>query len=929
MFGVWSCFSSLFAQTLIKGSVNSSHTLSPLSGVLIQIEKTTISTQTNAIGEFTLSDNLPLGEQTLKIYKAGYFDKRFPVIIYKNKPIRLYHLLLEKDETKEEAIFTIALSDDELDNDANGFGNVSGLLSASLDVFQRTAAFEFSASFFRPRGLDSDNSTVLINGITMNKIFNGRPQWSNWGGINDVLRDQELSTGLVPSLYNFGGVLGTVNINTRASNMRAGARVTYSSSNRSYSNRLMATYASSLLKNGWAYTLTLGRRWGNSGYQDGTIYSANSFFVATEKKINKNHSLSFTGIYAPNSRGKSSPNTQEVFDLKGIKYNEYWGFQNGKKRNSRIKKINEPIVMLNHYWELNHNTSLNTNAAYQFGTFSNSRLSSGGSNLITTLDGQESFDRGAINPSPSYYQKLPSYFERNFPNNLGFAYQAQQAFLNDGQLNWSHLYLTNINNSLQNRNATYMLFQDRVDDKQWHINSVYQKEINNHIQFNATVNYKNLTSKNYAQVLDLLGGSGFLNVDSFDGIQFNANQPNQILKEGDTFSYNYNMYAKVLSGYTQLQFKYNALDFYTALNVTRTTYQREGLFKNEAFIDNSFGLGDKVSFLGIGAKAGATYKITGKHVLDAHVGYITRAPTIRNTFSNSRYNHNIVPQIREENIKSLDVSYVYRSHIVNAKLTGFYTQLNNANEVSFFFADGIGQVITASGTQQASNDETEFVQEILQGVNKNYMGSELGLEAQVTPTIKLKAVGAYGVYRYANNPNLYLSSDRFENAWVGQSNLKNYRLAAGPHQAYSLGLEYRDPAYWWVGATVNFFKDTYVDVSALTRTSNFYKDNDGRPFLDYDVAVAKDLLRQEKFKPYSTVNLTAGKSWLVKKRYVAIFLSINNALNAIYKTGGFEQGRNANYRELRNDRALAKPVFGPKYWYGRGATYFLNLNMRL
>ena len=82
----------------------------------------------------------------------------------------------------------------------------------------------------------------------MNKIYDGRPQWSNWGGMNDALNNQELTTGLTPSSYNFGGVLGTISMNTRTTKMRSGGRATYSSSNRSYLNRLMVMYASGLLK---------------------------------------------------------------------------------------------------------------------------------------------------------------------------------------------------------------------------------------------------------------------------------------------------------------------------------------------------------------------------------------------------------------------------------------------------------------------------------------------------------------------------------------------------------------------------------------------------------------------------------------------------------------------------------------------------------
>ena len=55
--------------------------------------------------------------------------------------------------------------------------------------------------------------------------------------------------------------------------------------------------------------------------------SANSMFASVEKKFNDKHSLNFTSIYAENSRGKSSPNTNEVNNLMGIKYNSYWGYQ--------------------------------------------------------------------------------------------------------------------------------------------------------------------------------------------------------------------------------------------------------------------------------------------------------------------------------------------------------------------------------------------------------------------------------------------------------------------------------------------------------------------------------------------------------------------------------------------------------------------------
>ena len=808
--------------------------------------------------------------------------------------------------------FSISLSDDELNDDTSASDNISGLLNSSMDVFYRTAAYEFSSSFFKVRGLDSDNAFVHINGIKMNKLYNGRPQWSNWGGLNDVLRNQELSNGSIPLKYNFGGILGSNNINIRASEYGEGGRITYSSSNRSYSNRLMATYNSGMLEKGWAYSLSIGRRWGNEGYQDASFYDSNSAFLSVQKIFNSKHSLNLAAIYAPNRRGKVSPNTQEVYDLKGIKYNEYWGYQDGEKRNSRVKRVVEPIILLNHDWSIDENSSLETSIGYQFGEMGNSRLDYAGGG----------------NPSPAYYQDLPSYFlaDTNGPDYEG-AYIAQENFVNDGQINWNRIYDANVTNNLSNLNAAYVLYEDRVDDTQLTINSAYNREINENIKITSSFNYRNLVSDNFAEISDMLGGYSYSNIDSFDNLDYNLLSPNSIVSDGDKFKYHYKMNAEEISLFSMINFSYNKLEFYLAGDLTNTTYQRDGIFENEANAGNSSGKGDEIKFDGYGIKAGITYKFSGKHILDFNSAYLQKAPSIRNTFTNSRVNHNVVGSdvnglinnspIAEEKVMSFDANYIFRTPIFTGRLTGFYSEVKDANEISFYYADGL----------VGFEDDSEFIQEILQGIDKKYLGVEFGVEAQIIPTVKLKGAASIGQYTYDNNPYLYLGADNNTVA-VGPSNLENYKIAGGPQRAYSFGFEYRDPDYWFIGVTSNFFTNTYVDVSPLTRTQNFYLAQDGLPFNDYDIDIARDLLRQEKFDDYMVVNMIGGKSWKIDDYFVGFFASINNILDQKYRTGGFEQGRNANYQQLLQDTNKPKRVFGPKYWYGRGTNYFLNLYFR-
>jgi len=262
------CHTSMYSQNVIRGIIIDNNSEKPLSEVLISIKNTIFTTKTDLNGAFHIKA-LSKGNYILEIKFNGFETQNLPLEL-SNNTIDLGVILLFKDFTDELDLSIITISDDELNNDASAADNISGLLQASKDIFLRTAAFEFSSSFFKVKGLDSGNGKVLINGIQMNKVYDGRAQWSNWGGLNDVLRNQEFSNGLAASNVTFGGVLGATNMNTRASLQRPGTRLSYSSSNRSYVHRAMATHTTGISKNGWAMTFSASRRTGVEGFNAGT-----------------------------------------------------------------------------------------------------------------------------------------------------------------------------------------------------------------------------------------------------------------------------------------------------------------------------------------------------------------------------------------------------------------------------------------------------------------------------------------------------------------------------------------------------------------------------------------------------------------------------------------------------------------------------------
>ncbi len=909
---------------IITGVVVDNYTNEYLLNVEVSIVNTDIKTLTDKKGFFTIQ-NLPEGEIIFKISHKDYAIRRFPVN-NKNIDLGIIRLTEKTEEIIDQSI--INLNEDELIENEKGESNIiAGLLVASKDVFLKTVAYEFSPTFFKPRNLGSEYSSVLLNGVNMNKLYNNRPQWSNWGGLNDVLRNQEYILNVGSSSYSFSGIAGSTNISTRSSGYRKGFKISYAASNRSYKGRVMASYSSGLLSKGWAYTISASRRFADEGFREGTLYSANSFFTSIEKRFNNNHSFNFTAIYASNIRGKSSPNTQEVHDLKDNKYNAYWGEQNSNIRNSRLRKINEPILQLSHFWNINSKTALQSNITYQFGNIGNTRLDYGGTKIISDGNGNQTITGGGKNTDPTYYQKLPSYFLRD-PDNPDYtnAYLAEKEFLKNGQVKWNDLYAANESINIAGNNSIYALYEDRNDDKQLTINSILNLKINENIIVNSAVSYQKLKSENYANMLDLLGGNGYLDIDLYaDNIkesQSDLQNPNRIVTENERFKYNYIFDVSVISGFIQTQYISKKVEAFAALNYSNTSYQRTGLFENGAYQGKaSLGKSEALNFNNFGLKTGLTYKLSGRNLFKANFAYLTQAPTLQNSFSNSRENNDVVIGLTDEKIISVDAGYYLRHPKINAKFSTYWINLKDQTDISFYFADGL--------TGIENSETTAFVQEVLTGIDKQNFGIEIGIEIPIIQTIKLKAVAAIGQSIFSNNPNLYLTSDGFtEPLNYGEVYLKNYFVSGGPQQAYSFGFEYSSPNYWWFGATGNHFRNAYVNVAPILRTSNFYKDADGLAVHNYNEEIAQELLKQEKFKPYYLVNFVGGKSWKVEDYYFGFFANVGNILNATYKTGGFEQSRNANYKTLLEDKSRSLPLFGPKYWFGYGTTFYTSVYFR-
>ena len=121
--------------------------------------------------------------------------------------------------------------------------------------------------------------------------------------------------------------------------------------------------------------------------------------------------------------------------------------------------------------------------------------------------------------------------------------------------------------------------------------------------------------------------------------------------------------------------------------------------------------------------------------------------------------------------------------------------------------------------------------------------------------------------------------------------------------------------------TINMCK-----INPYTRSADFFLDNDGLIFDNFDAQEAANLLEQEKFDDYILVNLSGGKYWIIgEDNYIGFTAGIHNVFGENYYAGGFENTGTLKYDVIVEDAAREQPLYSNRRWSGYGTTYFLNL----
>lgn len=596
------------------------------------------------------------------------------------------------------------------------------IINSNSNLYASQVGYLFSPVRFRYRAFNQKYNEIYINGAPMNDMESGQFRYSMVGGLNAQTRNMEFALPFEANNFAMSAMGGSNNYNFRPSSQPVGNRVTLSGANRNYTLRAGYTFNSGLSEKGWAWSAAVMYRWANRGYVEGTFYNSLSYFLGVEKVFNNKHSLSLVTWGNPTERASQGAATDEAYWLANDRYyNPYWGYQNGKKRNSRVVNDFAPTALLTWDYKINDYMKLTTSLTGKYSHYKSTKLNYSNSD----------------NPHPNYWKNLPSSFydvwdETDATNrtdqNLAdwqSSYEFWTASKANRQINWDRLYYSNQQLAAQGKDAMYYIQAKNNDQLMLTLSSALKMDLTKKSSLNLGLNLQTTKGMHYQTMEDLLGATVFHNINTYalgtyagssNEVQYDLNNPNGEVREGDKFGYNYNLLVDKANVWTTYKHDFNQIHTFLSGRVGATSMQRDGKMRNGLAVNNSYGKSGTARFLDGGVKAGATFS-DGPYTMTWGVGYELRTPTASTAFVSPEINNDFVNNLKNERIFSAELGYYMNFSWLNISLNGYYSLLTNGTEWQNFYYDDINSFSYVSFTD----------------VKKEYYGAELEQTSKSTP----------------------------------------------------------------------------------------------------------------------------------------------------------------------------------------------------
>lgn len=728
-----------FSQGTITGTIEDGELGGPLPGASIVVEGTSNGAATDFDGNFSLEVDANSG--TLVVSYIGYISKKVPFTSIGNigsialmpdaqelEGVVVTGIMdVAKDRETPVAVSTIRASEIQEKLGAQEFPEI---LKSTPSVYATKTGGGFGDGRINIRGFDSRNSAIMINGIPVNDMENGRVFWSNWAGLSDVTTAMQVQRGLGSSKLAISSVGGTINIITKSTELEEGGVVTLGGGNDGYLKTNVA-YNTGKMDSGFAASILLGRTAGD-GYINGTEFQGFNYFIGLGYEPNERNNFQFILTGAPqvhNQRTTSFFNTATIEDYLeyGKKYNYNDGTLNGEEFGWRRNFYHKPLASLNWDWAVNDKTTLSSSAYASFG-----RGGGTGDIGVGPGFGFASSSRYRIPETGQVDYDLLSQFNSGQAVTFydGRDYQLEPT--NGEQI------VTSFGDGLIRRAS--------MNSHNWFgLISNLHTDINEKWNWDVGVDVRSYKGIHYRRVDNLLGADGYIDNDDI-------NNPDHIIRQDGAIESNFGSIVNIFKSidkeekidyyndglvrwygaFGQIEHTGDVVSAFIQAGVSQQGFKRIDYFN---YLDSDPEQEtDWENLLGGNIKGGANFNIDEKNNVFFNAGYYSKQPQFDAVFLN--FVNDVNPELTNEKILGLEAGYGLNLGDFRAKFNVYRTSWKDR-----FVSVGIE---TPTGDEGNAN---------ISGVEQVHTGVEIEANYRATDVVSFRGMLSFGNWEYAGNPS--------------------------------------------------------------------------------------------------------------------------------------------------------------------------------
>lgn len=859
-----------YSQSFIKGVVKDALSNETVVGASVTVNDKQ-GTATDIDGNYSIE--VPDGKYTVSVSYVGY-EKMSKEVEVKGKSVYVTFSVQSATLSEVEVVADVARSRET----PVAFSTVSPakveeqLASRDIPMILNTTPGVYATqqgggdgdSRINIRGFSQRNVAVMLDGIPVNDMENGWVYWSNWFGLDLVQRSIQVQRGLGASKLAIPSIGGTINILTKGIDSKKFLKVCEEAG----SNGLTRTtigFNSGRLKGGWGITAS-GSYKRSDGWVDQCYSKAWFYFLKIEKQWG-NHATSISGMGAPQSHGQN-PYSQPIsvyskayaaslgvdttgLTEHGFNFNPHWGYldrytlsENGDTAHGKTEMLTEtinyyhkPQFSLRDFWTVNDKLYISNVAYLSVGSGGGTKINNAIYDDNDQIDFQTVYNANAYGP-----------------------------FSVDG-----------VYSTTEHKAGT--ILRSSMNDHFWYgLLSTLQYNFNSKFNLSGGIDLRSYKGKHYRTVYDLLGGDYY--VEQSDLVTYNIYDPQTAVRRvGDTIDYRNDGLVKWSGAFSQLEFKAGRWSAFMNVSGAYSFYKRIDYFKrmdivlSDTTLVQAVGYNDTITYNGqeysinspearhtqtdwkaipsFTVKSGTNYNINEFHSVFMNVGFISKAPLMKNVFDNS---NKLFRDIENEQIEALEFGYNVYYKKFSASLNTYYTVWQNKpldNTIS----------IQIGGDTYSVN---------VNGMDALHKGVELEFTYQILKGLSWDGVVSIGDWRWNSSSTAYVYDDQLNLVDSVSFDAKGVHVGDAAQQQFASGIRYEIIKGLYVKTQFTYFAKYYANFNPFDLTG----ENGGKESWLIPNYYVLDAFAGYKFK-------MIGCTWDIKFNLLNVFnnMYISDAIN--------------------------------------------------